>query len=234
MNSFTKDDIVDVDYSDSEKEEMKYNFINGEPLFYSAKQVGEMVGVETSCIRFWGKRFEKLLDFEVSNTNRQFKRTDIDKLKFIKKLTREDGLSLKQVEEYCSSKGFDIDKIGHSVLDTSNPLAVTTFITAVTLEMDKKLNIFADNLLNKIKEQQNINFTMQQELNEKIHETIAITVDEIVTEKLNDSLESFKSYVDTKEQETKTRDLEMLDILKHNMEEKKQLQISQKKHWWSK
>ena len=239
LDSFNKDNednIIDVDYSDAIKEELKRT-INGEPLFFTTTQVADMIGVESSCIRFWGKRFENLLDIEVSNRNRQFKRVDIEKLKFIKKLSREDGLTLQQIEDYCTTKGFDMDNIEKSVIDSSNPLAIQTFITAVTMEMDKKLAIFSEELLNKIKEQQNINFTMQEELNEKLQETIAITVDDIVSEKLDSALTNFKSYVDSKEQENKSRDLEMLDMLKHNMELTKLLQdVESQKHksLWSK
>lgn len=224
MDSFNKDKVIDVNYIDADKEDASSRVINGEPLFFTTTQTAEMVGVEASTIRFWGKRFERLLDIEVSNRNRQFKKTDIEKLKFIKKLAKEDGLTLQQIEDYVSSKGFDINEIEKSVIDASNPLAIQTFITAVTIEMDKKLNNFADDLLNRIKEQQNINFTMQQEMNEKIHETIAITVDEIVTERLNDTIGEFKNYVDIKEEEAKARDLEMLEIAKSHMEERKHYQ----------
>jgi DNA-binding transcriptional MerR regulator len=224
LDSFNTDNIIDVNYMDADKEDTKSRVINGEPLFFTTMQAAGMVGVEASTIRFWGKRFEHLLDIEVSNRNRQFKKTDIDKLKFIKKLAREDGLTLQQIEDYVSSKGFDINEIERSVIDASNPLAIQTFITAVTMEMDKKLNIFSENLLNKIQEQHNINFTMQQEVNEKIHETIAITVDEIVSEKLESTLSDFKNYVDAKEEETKARDIEMLNTMQRNMEDRKQHQ----------
>lgn len=234
MGSFNEDNIIDVNYTNTEDEEYvdKNKEIRGEPLFYTTTQVSEMVGVEPSTIRFWSKRFEDLLDIEISNRNKQYKKSDIEKLKFIKKLAKEDGMTLQQIEDYCNSKGFDIDNIKQSVMDSSNPLAIQTFISAMTIEIDKKLNSFADDLLNRINDQNKINFVMQQEINDKLQETIAITVDEIVSEKLNQSLQEFKSHIDTKEQEATKRDNEIIEFLKKSMEERKkenELQLQQQK-----
>lgn len=228
--------IIDVDYENFKEDttpDVSNNIINGEPLFFSSVQVANIINEDVSTVRYWSKRFDKILNIEVSNKNRrQYKKLDIEKLKFIKKLAREDGLTLAQIEEYATSKGFDIDNIEQSVLDSSNPLAIQTFISAVTMELDKKLNSFAKDLLNKINEQQKINFTIQQEVNEVLRQDIALTVDEIVSEKLDQSLQEFKTTLDTKEQEAAKRDNEMLEYLKHQMEERKkenELQLQQQK-----
>lgn len=241
MSSFNEENIIDVDYNDINNDKIKNNnkIINGEPLFYTTTQVSEMVGVEPSTIRFWTKRFERLLDIEVSNRNKQYKKSDVEKLKFIKKLAKEDGLTLQQIEDYAITKGFDMDNIEKNILDSSNPLAIQTFIAAMTVEIDKKLNIFSENLLNKINEQNKdqfkINFTIQQEMNDKLQETIALTVDEIVTEKLNTKLKELSITLDAKEQEAKNRDVELLDTLRKGMEDRKresEIKESQKKGFW--
>lgn len=229
--------IIDIDYEDYKEEdpiiENSSEMINGEPLFYSATQVSVLINEDVSTVRYWSKRFDKLLNIEVSNKNRrQYKKIDIEKLKFIKKLAKEDGLTLSQIEEYANTKGFNIDNIEKSVLDSSNPLAIQTFITAVTMEIDKKLNSFSEELLNKINEQQKVNFVIQQEVNEKLQEVIAVTVDQIIDEKLTQSLQEFKSTLDTKEQEATKRDTEMIEYLKQHMEERKkenELQLQQQK-----
>lgn len=236
--------VIDIDYEDYKEEDSMIDdsseIINGEPLFYSAMQVSILIDEDVSTVRYWSKRFDKLLNIEISNKNRrQYKKVDIQKLKFIKKLAREDGLTLSQIEEYANTKGFNIDNIEKSVLDSSNPLAIQTFISAVTMELDKKLSLFSEELLSKINEQQKVNFVMQQEINEQLQQTLAITVDEIVSERLDEKLntldtklQEFKSTLDTKEQEATKRDTEMIEYLKQHMEERKkenELQLQQQK-----
>ncbi|AUN01652.1 hypothetical protein RSJ19_01355 (plasmid) [Clostridium botulinum] len=73
-------------------------------------------------------------------------------------------------------------------------------------------------------------------MNDKLHETIALTVDEIVSEKLDKSVSEFKCYVDEKERQATKKDTEMLDMLKNNMEERKkqqeELEAEKKKSFW--
>lgn len=227
MKDFNKDKIIDAKYVniDEKLEKKATKVIRGEPLFYTTTQVAKMVEVEPSTIRFWTKRFKDLLDVEFSNKNRQYKKVDIEKLKFIKKLTKEDGLTLKQVDEYCSEEGFDMEDIEKNVMDSSNPLAIQTIISALTVEFNKEL----DSKLSNLKQ------TILQEIekrNDTVHENIVTTVDEIVTEKLDKSLKEFQVHVDKKELETTKRLAETEKILKQHMKEKQLLEekLEKEKH----
>ena len=217
------DEYIDAEYND-----VPDRIINGEPLFYSTIQVAELVGVDASTIRYWSKRFDNLLDIQVSNKNKQYRKSDISKLKFIKKLAKEDGLSLQQVEDYCSTKGFNLEDIENAVLDQSNPLAVQVFTSAVMSEINQNLNSFAEKLLAQIDEKNKNHIISQQELNEKLREEIVTTVDEVVSEKLDTKLTELKDFIDAREIETK-RDNEMIDIIKNNMEQKKEESVNEKK-----
>lgn len=236
MKNFSKDKVVDAEFFDVDDEienkDSTTKVIRGEPFFYTTAQVAQKVGLPKSTITYWTRVFKDLLDVE----NKRYRKIDIEKLKFIKKLTKEDGMTLKQVSEYCSTKGFDINEIEQSVVDSSNPLAIQTIMSALTVEIDKKLNSFSENLLNKIDEKQKNGVLIQQEMNDKLHETIALTVDEIVSEKLDKSVSEFKSYVDEKERQATSRDIEMIDMLKNNMEERKkqqeELEAEKKKSFW--
>lgn len=218
------ENIIDVDYTDTELEsEISGKVINGEPLFYTTAQASEMVGVEPSTIRFWTKRFDSLLDIEVSNKHRRYKKSDIAKFKFIKKLAYDDGLTLQQIEDYCSSKGFDINDIENGIIDANNPIAIQAFVSAMTVEIDKKLNNFSEQLLDKFNDSLKNYLLMQAEMNDKLQEHIVTTVDEVVTEKLDSKLESFKSYVDQRELEAKQREDELFAMVKASMEDRKKL-----------
>lgn len=210
------------DYIDTKYDDIPNKVINGEPLFFSTMQTAELVGEEPSTIRYWSKRFESLINIEVSNKNKQYKKSDIEKLKFIKKLAREDGLTLQQISDYCSTKGFDIDNIENAVLDQNNPLAVQVFTSAVMSEINQNLNTFAESLLKKITEANKTYAITQQELNDKLREEIVITVDEVVSERLDTKLNELKSIIDNKEIEATKRDSEILDLIKKNMEQKRE------------
>ena len=219
-------------YDDIDKNNDKE--INGEPLFYTTTQVAEMIDEEPSTIRFWSKRFERLLDVEVSNRNKQYKKKDIEKLRFIKKLAKEDGLTLQQVEDYCNKKGFDGESIESAILQAGNPLAIQVFTSAVMVEVEKKLNLFAQELIKNIDETNNKQLIMQKELNDKLHETIVTTVDEVVSERIDNKLNEIKVMLDNKELEAKQRDNEMMDILRKGMEQKKvENENENKKGFWS-
>jgi len=222
------DEYIDAEYND-----VPDRIINGEPLFYSTIQVAELVGVDASTIRYWSKRFDNLLDIQVSNKNKQYRKSDISKLKFIKKLAKEDGLSLQQVEDYCSTKGFNLEDIENAVLDQSNPLAVQVFTSAVMSEINQNLNSFAEKLLAQIDEKNKNHIISQQELNEKLREEIVTTVDEVVSEKLDTKLTELKDFIDAREIEATKRDNEMIDIIKNNMEQKKEESINEKKGFFT-
>jgi len=222
------DEYIDAEYND-----VPDRIINGEPLFYSTIQVAELVGVDASTIRYWSKRFDNLLDIQVSNKNKQYRKSDISKLKFIKKLAKEDGLSLQQVEDYCSTKGFNLEDIENAVLDQSNPLAVQVFTSAVMSEINQNLNSFAEKLLAQIDEKNKNHIISQQELNEKLREEIVTTVDEVVSEKLDTKLTELKDFIDAREIEATKRDNEMIDIIKNNMEQKKEESVNEKKGFFT-
>lgn len=228
LNSFTSDEnIIDVEYEDADHKRI----IHGEPLFFTTTQVSEMLSEEPSTIRYWSKRFEHLLDIQISNRNRQYKKSDIEKLRFIKKLSREDGLTLQQIEDYTSAKGFDINEIEKGIVHSSNPLQIQTIISAIAVEMEKKLESFADDLLSKVNEINKANLIQQQEMNSSLHEVISVTVDEIVTDKLStldSKFQEITNYLDTKEMDAKARDNEMIDILRRGQEQKsEQVEVKQ-------
>jgi DNA-binding transcriptional MerR regulator len=221
-------DYIDVEFTHHEgstKNEVdSQRIISGEPLFYTTTQCAEMVGVESSTIRYWGKRFENLLDVEVSNRNRQYKKSDIAKLKFIKKLAYEDGLTLQQIEDYTTSKGFDINDIEKGIVDANNPLAVQTFVSAVLSEMDKKLNAFSESLLEKVNNSHKEYHLTQQELNRKLKEDVLIDINEIVTEKLSNTL----THIETQQKDLKDSiAITMTETIDNSLDQKLDLKLNQ-------
>jgi DNA-binding transcriptional MerR regulator len=229
MTNENQEEIIDVEYKnanrneDIENSQSKERIINGKPLFYTTTQVADLVGVEPSTIRFWSKRFADLLDVQISNKNKQYKESDIEKLKFIKKLTKEDRLTLQQVEEYCSSKGFDLDNIESSILDTTNPLAIQAFMAALTTEIDKKQNAFGEKLLNQIDNMMKQFLVIQAEQLENSNKQLKIEISSDVNEVVTEKLEENSKEVSNKIEEVKTSINESTEKTNKIQEENKKM-----------
>lgn len=233
----SKRDIIDVQFTEVNEELLENKNINKEPLYYNCMQVAQIVDEPDSTIRYWSKVFQPLLQIQTSNNVRKYTKTNIENLLFIKKLLKDDGLTVKQALEYCSEKGFDNET---GLIDTSNPLAVQTFISAMTEEMNKKILDMQNSI---IKQQQNMIDNLNKMLIERedqLKESISITIDDVISDKMEQISENMNDKLDSIQKEIAvTRDLnEKMDFMKNAMEErKKENQLAtntEKEHWWSK
>lgn len=199
-------------------EEVSNHNINGKPLYFNTTQVAEIIKEEPSTVRYWSKRFKDLLNIEVSNRNKQYKESDIEKLKFIKKLTREDGFTLTQVEEYANTKGFDIKDVQNAVMDRQDPLAIQAFTAAMMLEMDKKLDNFSEQLMSKIDNKLEQYAILQHEENEKMREITMSILDGIISDRLDISLKEFTNILQDKQDKNTAQYNKLIDLLEKNLE----------------
>jgi DNA-binding transcriptional MerR regulator len=214
LNNFSNDNekIIDTDFIEVNTEEiLKDKEIKREPLFYTRVQVAKILGEKESTISYWGKEFQSLLNIKIINMTRKYTKTNIENLMFIQKLLREDGLTIEQVKQYCSEKGFNTEE---GLVDGSNPLAIQTFISAMSVELDKK---FVDMQNNIIKH--------EQEMIKSIKNEVSMTVDEIITEKMNEFKEDF-----TKEFQENNRIAQQSYDLIYKMEQRKKETEEQNQH----
>ena len=65
-----------------------------EKLYYPIGEVGQMLGVSPSLIRFWEQEFDILRPKKNRKGNRQFTEKDIENLKLIYHLVKERGYTL--------------------------------------------------------------------------------------------------------------------------------------------
>lgn len=215
--------FIDVEFND---ENIKDKEIRGEPLYYNTVQVAQVLGENDSTVRYWTKYFDSILKITISNKMKRYKKEDIEKLRFIRKLIREDGLTLKQVQEYCSEKGFDIE---NGTIDGNNPLAIQSFISAMTMHMDEQVKFMQEQII-KTNENMVKQMIERQEINNKaIQEQIALTVDEVISDKMDGY------FTDLKNELEKTSEMnEKLDTLKSIMEERKRESEKEEKKSWIK
>ncbi|MDD3125215.1 MAG: MerR family transcriptional regulator [Candidatus Kapabacteria bacterium] len=69
-------------------------------IYYSIKEVGELVDEEAHVLRYWEKEVKQLKPGKNRSGNRTYSEKDISLLKLIKKLIREDRKNMKEVKEY--------------------------------------------------------------------------------------------------------------------------------------
>lgn len=105
---------------------MHYKEIDTVKLYYTIGEVAEMFNVSTSLIRFWEKSFEILKPKKNKKGNRLFTIEDIDNLKIIYNLVKEQGLTLEGAKKYLrenkTSLKHEIKTEKNQFLDIENKL----------------------------------------------------------------------------------------------------------------
>lgn len=78
---------------------MPYKEKKVEKLYYSIGEVAEMFNVNTSLIRFWEKNFDIIKPHKNKKGNRFFTKEDIENLKLIHHLVKEQRLTLEGTQK---------------------------------------------------------------------------------------------------------------------------------------
>ena len=86
-------------------------------LYYSIKEVAEMVGVNESTLRYWEKEFPIIKPKVGGNNVRQYKEKDIEQIKVIYSLIKVKGLKIAAARKYLSQNRAGAEK-SSEVLDT--------------------------------------------------------------------------------------------------------------------
>jgi DNA-binding transcriptional MerR regulator len=69
-------------------------------LYYTIGEVAEMFSVNTSLIRYWENEFDVLIPKKNNKGNRLFTASDIENVKIIYNLVKEQGLTLDGAKRY--------------------------------------------------------------------------------------------------------------------------------------
>ncbi len=86
---------------------MPYKEKKVEKLYYSIGEVAEMFDVNTSLIRFWEKNFDIIKPHKNKKGNRFFTKEDIENLKLIHFLVKEQRLTLEGARKKLSENRQD-------------------------------------------------------------------------------------------------------------------------------
>ena len=75
-----------------------------EKRYYSIGEVAKAFEVNTSLIRYWESEFSILKPKKDKRGNRRFEQKDIDNLKIIHSLVKEQGFTLEGAKDYLKNK----------------------------------------------------------------------------------------------------------------------------------
>ena len=76
-------------------------------LYYSISEVSKMVGLEQYVLRYWETEFEQLRPQKNRAGNRVYTERDIEVIKLIKKLTREERYTIPGARQVMSTMSFE-------------------------------------------------------------------------------------------------------------------------------
>lgn len=250
--------IIDVDYTD-EDIRIITDELDKSKIYYTTGQVAKILGLTDSKLRYWTNFFaldsngNDMIKVEYTNKNRSYTSNNIEKLKYMKKLIEDDGMTLQQAKDYTTINGFNANT---KELQTDNPLALQAFISGLTQEMENKLANFENRVIEKVvlaMEEKNKELILQQkEVNQVLKQEIVITVDQALTDNLKGKFENLSESIEnriqefSKEQSSKLdeilsmqredvkHELEICDNLKRLMQERKEEANSNKISWFKK
>lgn len=104
---------------------MPYKQPKIEKVLFSIGEVAQIVGVETSAVRYWGNRFEILQPQKNKKGDRLFTKEDIGLIKLIKYLVRERGLTIKGAKQ----------KLKENREETINNFEIVKLLQAIKQEL---------------------------------------------------------------------------------------------------
>lgn len=230
--NLTEDEYIDVDFQDN----MVYNKrINGKPIFYTIRQVGEILEEPSSRIRYWSDSFDDFLQIQRSGLNRKYTEQNIEQLRYIRKLLKEDKLTIRQVQEYCSEQ--DPETFIQN-MQRKDPIAIDVLASALLSKINEDItnmqeNIISsitNNVIDKLSQSLELHNQSLQQAKLDLQEYIATTVTDTIDKQLNTNKEEIQSTIqqsqqtlsDTINNQFKEHDVELTNSLKHILEERKE------------
>lgn len=119
---------------------MPYKEVEISKMYYTIGEVSEMFGLNASLIRFWEKEFDVLKPKKNKKGNRLFTPEDIEHLKVIYNLLKEQGLTIEGAKKYLKENKKTIKHEIKSEIDTSlNVIQKLSIIKSKLIAISGKL-----------------------------------------------------------------------------------------------
>lgn len=79
-------------------------------LYYSIKEVSELIDVNVTTLRFWEKEFPQLKPKVTASKVRQYSEKDIELLRAIRSLVKVRGFKIAAARKYLSDQRSEVDE----------------------------------------------------------------------------------------------------------------------------
>lgn len=204
----------------------------GTEIIYSTAQVAKILDISSSTLKSWCEALEGIIDVKIVNANRQFNDNSLEQLKLIRKLIKEDGLTIVQVKKYIVENGFNV---ASGLINSNNPLPIQVFTSSVVVALNNQLTKIEENMLSRqelvlrdlVKKIDENNESVREKIISQIEGTNTILRNEInsmVSESLSKQGELISKGISSLEAEINaTRaDNEKIDRLYNLMQERKE------------
>lgn len=102
-------------------------------LYYSIKEVAEMIGENESLLRYWEKEFPSIRPKKTGRNIRQYTQEDIDNIRLIYSLVKEKGMTLAGARQKLKQNP-------HTLRQTGEIIQRLNAVKAELLKMRKELD----------------------------------------------------------------------------------------------
>lgn len=166
----SNNDFIDVDYIDIQKE-----------VFLTAPDVAREIPTDEKRVRYWGDVFGDIKECGVHKIDgrKRYTRQTIKAFKLIQKLIDEKQFSHIQVRDYVSKNGFEYITNSNNI--SSDLIGFQGLSSELSIEIEQRLNSFLKSLKNQLLENNEL-------LKSDIKEQVSLTVDEVISDKLEESM----------------------------------------------
>jgi DNA-binding transcriptional MerR regulator len=168
--------------------------IRGKALYFGTSQVGDILNITDSKVRYYTNVFDDILHIGISNKQRRYTQADIDKMKFMIEL-KEEGMTIKQIQEYCQTVDFEDSK--EIQIKENNPLSIQTMAKALLEQQAILINEMKQDIINSVVNEVNKSLNMQNDqfnnMKNGLSKEVAITVEDVVDRKLQDNNADLKN-----------------------------------------
>lgn len=86
-----------------------------EKVYHSIGEAASILGVNASTLRYWESEFRIIKPHKNKKGNRLYTARDIENLKFIKKLLKEEGFTISGAKEHLKARLPEVEKEGQIV-----------------------------------------------------------------------------------------------------------------------
>ena len=202
-------------------------YINGEDgVYYNYVQAASMIGEPDATLRWWVQELDTILNLPTNERGtKRFRLEDIEKLKYIRKLIREDKYSLAQVREYC---GESFSKGSSGLISVNGQQQLKELMDIMSNEFELRINSFKEDMLNQQKEMILKLLEGQMQLNAELISEVS----DIAAAKTSEAVKEVQS-IKSDMNDIKQRQEETIRVSNFNAEEIRR-RLESRKPWYIK